>query len=200
MHLLLRSWPSLQLYGWELDRILIDKARDYFGLSDLEKSTHGGGILHVKIGDALSSSSNIPGGYAGIIVDLFAGGKVLPQLEKPETWLELRRKLMVNGRTMVNCGGLNSVTSDRANEINQPKILIEDRDWVHHSTIQAMHSAFGGQVCWKRMPDGIGRNYLALTGPLPDPTSWADSVPSKLASSVKLWNSCAYTQFSNGGA
>ncbi|GAB2273256.1 hypothetical protein Dimus_008056 [Dionaea muscipula] len=81
-HLLLWSWPSLQLDGWELDEILIDKAREYFGLSDLEKYTDAGGRLHIKVGDALSSSTNIPGGYAGIIVDLFSDGKVLPQLEK----------------------------------------------------------------------------------------------------------------------
>lgn len=44
---------------------LIDKAREYFGLSDLEKPTQAGGILNVHIGDALSPSVNIFGGYAG---------------------------------------------------------------------------------------------------------------------------------------
>ncbi|TQE09989.1 hypothetical protein C1H46_004411 [Malus baccata] len=48
--------------------LLIDKAREYLGLSDLEKQTQAGGILNVHIGDALSPSVNIPGGYAGEIL------------------------------------------------------------------------------------------------------------------------------------
>ncbi|KAJ0081509.1 hypothetical protein Patl1_11921 [Pistacia atlantica] len=46
---------------------LIDKARDYFGLSDLEKPTEAGGVLHVCIGDVFSPSETVPGGYAGEI-------------------------------------------------------------------------------------------------------------------------------------
>jgi hypothetical protein len=46
---------------------LIDKAREYLGLSDLEKRTVGGGILNVHIGDVLSQSVNASGGYAGKI-------------------------------------------------------------------------------------------------------------------------------------
>lgn len=79
------------------------------GLSDLEKGTEAGGVLHVCVGDALSPSVTVPGGYAGklfpsywfflvylddiclflanaailgIIVDLFSDGKVLPQLQE----------------------------------------------------------------------------------------------------------------------
>nr|XP_028953903.1 uncharacterized protein LOC103435335 isoform X2 [Malus domestica] len=81
-HLMLDLWPSLQLEGWEIDQILIDKAREYLGLSDLEKRTQAGGVLNVHIGDALSPSVNIPGGYAGIVIDLFSDGKVLPQLQE----------------------------------------------------------------------------------------------------------------------
>jgi hypothetical protein len=47
---------------------LIHKAREYFGLSDLEKHTQAGGILNVHIGDAFSPSVNISGGYAGEIL------------------------------------------------------------------------------------------------------------------------------------
>ncbi|XP_016171181.1 uncharacterized protein LOC107613609 isoform X3 [Arachis ipaensis] len=81
-HLMLHLWPSLQLEGWEIDEILIDKARDYFGLSDLEKTTEGGGILNVHIGDVFIPSENLCRRYAGIVVDLFSEGKVLPQLEE----------------------------------------------------------------------------------------------------------------------
>ncbi|KAF6150825.1 hypothetical protein GIB67_020908 [Kingdonia uniflora] len=80
--LMLDLWPSLKLEGWELDEILIDKAREYLGLADLEKSTQNGGFLRVHIGDALSPSAIVPGGFSGIVVDLFSSGKVLPQLQE----------------------------------------------------------------------------------------------------------------------
>ncbi|KAH7663182.1 S-adenosyl-L-methionine-dependent methyltransferase protein [Dioscorea alata] len=80
--LMLRSWPSLQLEGWEIDGILIEIAREYFGLSGLEKPTEAGGFLSVHIGDALSQSATVPGGFAAIIVDLFCDGKILPQLKE----------------------------------------------------------------------------------------------------------------------
>ncbi|KAA8525055.1 hypothetical protein F0562_007081 [Nyssa sinensis] len=99
-HMMLEVWPSLQLDGWEIDEILIDKARDYLGLSDLEKHTQAGGILRVHVGDALSPSVDVPGGYAGIVIDLFSNGKVLPQLQEVATWFELNDKLMPNGRLM----------------------------------------------------------------------------------------------------
>ncbi|PON51224.1 S-adenosyl-L-methionine-dependent methyltransferase [Parasponia andersonii] len=81
-HLMLDLWPELQLKGWEIDQILIYQAREYFGLSDLEKHTKAGGNLTVHIGDALSPSVKISGGYAGIVVDLFSNGEVLPQLQE----------------------------------------------------------------------------------------------------------------------
>ncbi|XP_030966661.1 proline-rich protein 4-like isoform X1 [Quercus lobata] len=61
---MLDLWPSLQLEGWEIDEILIEKSREYLGLSDLEKRTVAGGILNVHIGDALSQSVNASGGFA----------------------------------------------------------------------------------------------------------------------------------------
>lgn len=50
------EWPYFMLQ-------LIDKARVYLGLSDLEKHTKDGGIVHVHVGDAFAAS--VPGGYAG---------------------------------------------------------------------------------------------------------------------------------------
>lgn len=44
---------------------LIDKVRDYFGLSDLEKPTETGGVLQVHIGDVFSPSEDASGRYAG---------------------------------------------------------------------------------------------------------------------------------------
>ncbi|XP_024967595.1 uncharacterized protein LOC112507297 isoform X1 [Cynara cardunculus var. scolymus] len=183
-HLMLTLWPSLQLHGWEIDEILIDKAREHLGLSDLEKHTEGGGILHVHIGDALSTSSSVSGGYAGIVIDLFSGGEVLPQLQEVQTWLELNDKLMPNGRLMVNCGRRNDtiVNGSIGNE--------NDNIWEKNSTLDVLCKAFPGQVNWKKMAKSEGDNYLALTGPLPDFTMWAAALPHRFSSTIKQWTSC----------
>ncbi|KAB1212909.1 putative spermidine synthase [Morella rubra] len=144
-HLMLDLWPSLQLEGWEIDGILIDKAREYLGLSDLEKRTVAGGILNVHIGDALSKSVNVSGGYAGIIIDLFSGGQVLPQLQEVTTWLELENKLMPNGRLMVNCGGINEA-SVMTDGMLHPRTSSIDDTWVQNSTIKSLTKAFPGKV------------------------------------------------------
>ncbi|XP_043710819.1 uncharacterized protein LOC122659757 isoform X2 [Telopea speciosissima] len=173
-HLMLDLWPSLKLEGWEIDRILIDKAREYFGLSDLEKCTEVGGVLHVHVGDALSSSATVDGGFSGIIVDLFSDGKVLPELQEVSTWLEMSSRLMPHGRIMVNCGGNHVETSIIRDGITFPELSANDGAWLS----------------WKRMAKADGENYLALTGPLPDLNAWSAIVPDYLSSSVKQWRPC----------
>ncbi|KHG08451.1 putative spermidine synthase [Gossypium arboreum] len=184
-HLMLDVWPSLQLEGWEIDEILIDKAREYFGLSNLEKCNDVGGQLQVHIDDAFSHEQHRPSGYAGIIIDLFSDGKVLSQLQEVEIWLELSDRLMPGGRLMVNCGGVSESSLD--GKVQHPSI---DDIWMQNSTIKALAEAFPGQVNWKRMPESQGQNYLALTGPLPDLTSWSAMVPSCLSEAVKQWKHC----------
>ncbi|KAF3950970.1 hypothetical protein CMV_023332 [Castanea mollissima] len=144
-HLMLDLWPALQLEGWEIDEILIEKLREYLALSDLEKRTVAGGILNVHIGDALSQSVNASGGFAGIVVDLFSGGKVLPQLQKVQTWLELNDRLMPNGRLMVNCGGIDEA-ADVIDGVVHPKNSSIDGTWVQNYTIKALSKAFPGKV------------------------------------------------------
>ncbi|XP_058203144.1 uncharacterized protein LOC131317629 isoform X2 [Rhododendron vialii] len=187
-HLMLDLWPSLELHGWEIDQILVDKAREYFALSDLEKRTPTGGILHVCVGDALSPSVNVSGGYAGIVVDLFSDGKVLPQLQEVSTWLELHGKLMPNGRFMVNCGAANDGVSDTTS----PESWSIDRSWVQNSTIRALCQAFPREVGlnWKKMPKEEGENYVALTGPLPDLATWSAVLPDRLSMTVNQWRPC----------
>ncbi|XP_065847872.1 uncharacterized protein [Euphorbia lathyris] len=174
-HLMLSLWPSLHLEGWEIDPILIDKARQHFGLSELEKHNTAGGILHIHIRDALSSSGNDSGRYAG---------KILPQLQEVATWLKLNDRLMAGGRFMVNCGGVYETSS--------PKSV--DENWVNNSTLKALSEAFPGQVSWKRLPETQGANYLALTGPFPDLTLWSTNVPPHpfpLSENVRKWKPCA---------
>ncbi|XP_071686460.1 uncharacterized protein [Rutidosis leptorrhynchoides] len=186
-HLMLSLWPSLQLHGWEIDDILIDKSREHLGLSDLEKPNEDGGVLHVHIGDALSDLTTVSGGYAGIVIDLFAGGKVLPQLQEVQTWLKLHDKLMPNGRLIVNCGGsttANAASTDVENSVNES---VQEQN----STLNTLCKAFPDNVNWKKMPKSDGENYLALTGPLPDLTAWTAALPDRLSSSVVQWKSCS---------
>ncbi|XP_023553706.1 uncharacterized protein LOC111811183 isoform X3 [Cucurbita pepo subsp. pepo] len=183
-HLMLASWPSLQLEGWEIDGILIDKARDFFGLSDLEKHSDDGGILNIHIGDALDPSARISGGYAGIVIDLFSDGDILPQLQQVGKWLELKDRLMVGGRLMINCGG--NVVKVTDNGICS-EVSSTDSFLPRNSVIQALSEAFPKQLCWKKLPKEKGENYVALTGPFPELESWSAVVPEPLRASVKEW-------------
>ncbi|XP_066306470.1 uncharacterized protein [Miscanthus floridulus] len=176
-HLMLKFWPWLQLIGWEIDPMIIELSRDYFGMSDLEKATESGGSLSVHIGDALSPSATVQGGFAGIVVDLFCDGKVIPQLQEVETWLQIAKKLMPDGRIMVNCGG-----ADNEESLSSP--------WVQNPTVKALCSAFPRQLSWKRLSEKESVNYVALTGPLPDLDEWSASVPSELSTKVKQWVPC----------
>ncbi|KAF5956984.1 hypothetical protein HYC85_004209 [Camellia sinensis] len=198
------EWPSNGTSTWLTVTVgpsmypMDVRAREYLGLSDLEKHTSAGGILHVHAGDALSPSVNIPGGYAGIVIDLFSDGKVLPELQEREehqggatvppvaTWLELYEKLMPNGRLMVNCGAAN----DGASNTISPEVSSIDGTWVQNSTIKALCQAFPGHLNWKKMPKEDGENYLALTGPLPDLSMWSAALPNPLSSTVKQWRRC----------
>nr|XP_009398065.1 PREDICTED: uncharacterized protein LOC103982774 isoform X2 [Musa acuminata subsp. malaccensis] len=184
-HIMLKLWPNLHLEGWEIDEILIDMAREYFGLSELEKCTSAGGSLSVHIGDAFSESVRVPGGFAGIIVDLFSDGKILPQLKEVTTWLDIERKLMPQGRIMVNCGGAHAEVSGSGDGTANM-----DGSWIQNSTIKALCQAFPGKLSWKRIAEKDSDNYLALTGPLPDLDAWSAAVPHQLSMNVKDWRTC----------
>ncbi|ERN10844.1 hypothetical protein AMTR_s00027p00243910 [Amborella trichopoda] len=186
-HLMLDLWPSLELEGWEIDEILIDKARKHFYLSDLEKCNEAGGILHVHVGDALSPMAVVPGGFSGIIVDLFSDGKVLPQLQEVSTWLELEKRLMPNGRIMVNCGGAHAEACSSEDENYSIYFSCSEGVSVYNPTITALCTSFPGNLSWRKMEEGESLNYLALTGPPPDLSAWSAAVPSQLSSNIKKW-------------
>ncbi|XP_075510119.1 uncharacterized protein LOC142546336 isoform X3 [Primulina tabacum] len=175
---------------WTSSYWLIDMSRDYLGLSDLEKHNSDGGILKIIIGDVFSPSVGINGGYSGIIVDLFANGKVLPQLEEASTWLELYGKLAPNGRIMVNCGAGQNELLSAGSSVSSSDGSFTDGYWELNATIKALCKAFPGQVNWKKMSRKAGENYLALTGPLPDLGVWSACLPSDLSSRVYQWKIC----------
>ena len=56
------------------------------------------GKLTVHVGDALGQDVTVDGGFAGLIVDLFAEGRVLPALQEPQTWQQLKERLRPGGK------------------------------------------------------------------------------------------------------
>lgn len=124
-----------------------------------------------------------------------------------QTWLDLKDKLMPNGRLMVNCGA-----STNINGLTYTQNSFRE----NNSTLDILCKAFPGQVStffiylivanlsktglllsvdlvqvnWKKTPKSEGDNHLALTGPLPDLTSWAAALPDPLSSNVMQWISC----------
>ncbi|XP_038876688.1 uncharacterized protein LOC120069080 isoform X4 [Benincasa hispida] len=121
----------------------------------------------------------------GIVIDLFSDGKILPQLQQVGMWLDLKDRLMVGGRLMINCGG-NEVVNVTDNGICS-EVSSTDCFWPNNSVIEALSEVFPKQLCWKKLPKEKGENYLALTGPFPELHSWSAVVPEALRASVKEW-------------
>uniref|UniRef100_A0A7N0UVI8 S-adenosyl-L-methionine-dependent methyltransferase n=1 Tax=Kalanchoe fedtschenkoi TaxID=63787 RepID=A0A7N0UVI8_KALFE len=183
-HLLLDSYPHLEIEGWEIDDVLVDKSREFLGLADLETANGEGGVLKVCVGDALLPSEEmaVDGKYAGIIVDLFKEGKVLEEMPDVELWGRVKRRLRPGGRVMVNCGGAENVMADAGSRGGGGGDA-----WVVNLTVQAMWEAFKGELCWKKMPRNEGENYMAMTGGMPELEKWEASVPEKLRAKVWGW-------------
>ena len=71
--------------GWELDPAVVMAARLYMGMDEVEAT----GKLVCHTGDALVPEATIPGGFAGILVDMFANGSCLPALTQVIWWPEV---------------------------------------------------------------------------------------------------------------
>ncbi|CAI5505192.1 unnamed protein product [Closterium sp. Naga37s-1] len=186
--LLLRHYPHLELHGWEIDEHVIQVARTYFDLEELEDGSfaaqqlrpyvpfsdsdtdsnegdytgdekeeqehetrpaaaetgtataeadpsHADGIgrLVAHCGDALSSSATVPGGFAGIIVDLYSRGAVVAPLQREDTWRDLSGRLRQGGKILVNCGG-GCVEGDESVQGDGEAIML--------ATLEAMAAVF----------------------------------------------------------
>ncbi|XP_072998503.1 uncharacterized protein [Typha latifolia] len=171
--LILHLYPDAEIHGWELDPSVISVAREYFGLSKLEKQNPDKLLIH--IGDALQAESR--DGFSGILVDLFAKGSVIPELQEKTTWEELKRRLRKGGRIMVNCGG-------SCVEAEDPR---RDGDLVMEETVKAMREVFADQVFVLNLGQRKEDSCVALTGPLPDLDAWKQSLPSALRCYVDKW-------------
>ena len=78
-------YPTRHMAGWELDPAVVMAARLYMGMEEVEAT----GRLTCHTGDALDPGATVEGGFAGIIVDLFADGHVLPQLTQVGSYFVL---------------------------------------------------------------------------------------------------------------
>eukprot|EP00198_Chlamydomonas_reinhardtii_P011627 XP_001700964.1 methyltransferase [Chlamydomonas reinhardtii] len=168
------------VHGWELDPEVVAAARRHLGMSQLEAA----GQLVVHVGDALSPAAAVPGGFSGIVVDLFGGGRLLPQLTKRAAWEDIRSRLSDGGagsstpsgsgsgcccRLLANLGQSPPTTPGQAGRW-QPEAYTTLRAY------EALEAAFEGEVSLMT----VGGNTLALTGPLPSPEEWPGRLPAAL--------------------
>ncbi|KAF6137029.1 hypothetical protein GIB67_030793 [Kingdonia uniflora] len=172
-NLILRLYPEAEIYGWELDSDVISVGREYFGLSTLENENPD--RLVVYAGDALEA--NVRDGFAGILVDLFSNGSLIPELQDPETWVRLKERLREGGRIMVNVGGSCVKAEDPLRDGN---VVMED-------TLKAMNVVFGHQVFVQSLGNRKADSSIALTGELPNLDMWKEALPSSLRCYVDMW-------------
>lgn len=227
-------WPEIDMHGWELDPGVVQAARKFFDLEELEwkesKETqspleekrfqrrrnssgsygvwadesdevklslfeglrngdgvegHSNGRLRVHIADALKDPNvRVEGGFAGLIVDLFAEGAVIPELQEVDTWQRLRAKLRPGGRIMVNCGGSCVEAAERKDGLER-----KDGDVTMRETVAAIAEAFPGELSVTDLRDQ-GDNSVTLTGPLPDLAMWRDTLPDCLRRGIEGWRPC----------
>jgi hypothetical protein len=173
---LLHFFPDLSVHGWELDPSVIAVARDFFGLAELEKS-HADRLL-VHVGDALEAEA-VPGGFGGVLVDLFANGSVLPALQEAATWRRIGGMVAPGGTVMVNCGG-GCVEAEEEGR---------DGEAVKDATLRAMAAAFGdGMVDMME----VDESWVAMTGPsacapAEATAAWKARLPPELRQYVDMW-------------
>ncbi|KAH9623934.1 hypothetical protein KSS87_010522 [Heliosperma pusillum] len=127
--LILQLYPHVVVHGWELDPAVVDVGREFFGLSRLERDFKD--RLFVYIGDALNA--NVKDGFAGVYVDLFSKGSLVPQLQDTYSWEMLKGKLRKGGRIMVNVGGSCVEAEDSRRD---GKVVMEE-------SLKAMYKVFG---------------------------------------------------------
>ncbi|XP_057418675.1 uncharacterized protein LOC130712878 [Lotus japonicus] len=171
--LLLELYPDAVVHGWELDPSVIQVAREYFNLAKLEREHKR--RLFIYVGDALAAS--VPEGFSGIMVDLFAKGSLLPELQEVATWERLRSCLRKGGRIMVNVGGS---CVEAENRLRDGKVVMEE-------TLKAMKVVFGEKLFVLGLGNRKDDSSLALTGNLPQGDAWKNALQPPLRYYVDLW-------------
>lgn len=152
---------------------MIQVAREYFNLAKLEREHKR--RLFIYVGDALAAS--LPEGFSGIMVDLFAKGSLLPELQEVATWERLSRCLRKGGRIMVNVGGS---CVEAENRLRDGKVVMEE-------TLKAMKVVFGEKLFVLGLGNRKDDSSLALTGNLPQGDAWKNALQPPLRYYVDLW-------------
>ncbi|CAM6126494.1 unnamed protein product [Calypogeia fissa] len=161
------SSGTYNLWADESDEV---KLSLFQGFDQRPGNRHNNGLLRVHIGDALDDQNvAIEGGFSGLIVDLFAEGAVIPELQQIDIWRKLRAKLRPNGRIIVNCGG-SCVEAVEKNGVRK------DGEITARETLAAIADVFKGELSVTYLRDR-GDNSIALTGPPPDLEVWRDTLP-----------------------
>lgn len=150
-------YPSVKMEGWELDPAIVAGGRLWMGLNDVEAS----GSLKVNTADAFEASR--PGGFPGIIVDIFSDGMLLPRLTQPEAWHAIKNMLSKDGgRVMVNLGQTMSARADVA-EAEMTKAAVASLRLVFGQVSLLIIRNMDGGGPEGEMEHGTS-NCLALTG------------------------------------
>ncbi|KAL8041923.1 hypothetical protein ABFX02_09G016200 [Erythranthe guttata] len=172
--IILELHPQTAVHGWELDPSVVAVAREYFGLEKLE-SKHPD-RLFVHTGNALNAS--VKDGFAGILVDLFSKGCVIPELQDAATWEKLKRSLKKGGRMMVNVGG----------SCVEPEDIRKDGSVIMEDTLKAMNRVFpAGELSVLSLDSRKDDSAVALTGEFPDAGEWKKALIKPLRFYVDMW-------------
>lgn len=122
--------------------------------------------------------ASLKDGFAGILVDLFARGSLIPELQDPATWEMLERCLRKGGRVMVNVGG--SCVEAENGKRDHGKAVMEE-------TLKAMRMVFGEKLYVLSLGNRKDDSSIALTGDFPEPDAWKKELPRSLRHYVDLW-------------
>lgn len=172
--IILELHPQTVVHGWELDPSVISVAREYFGLEKLEKKYPD--RLFVNTGNALNAT--VEDGFAGILIDLFSKGCVIPELQDAATWERLKRSLRRGGRMMVNVGG----------SCVEPEDIRKYGSVIMEETLQAMHRVFpAAELSVLSLDNRKDDSSVAMTGEFPDAGEWKKRLNKPLKFYVDLW-------------
>ncbi|GMH35821.1 hypothetical protein BSKO_03689 [Bryopsis sp. KO-2023] len=151
-------YPNRDMVGWEIDPQMVEIGRQWMDLGDVEKN----GNLVINVGDCFSGDAQVPGGFAGIIVNVYTQNCLNSELTQVETMIDLKNRLARGGRILVNLAG-------------DEETMEEARD--------ALMEAFEGEVMFKYATAG---NLIALTGLIPSEKSW-QKLPDALTENSENW-------------
>ncbi|KAG6390872.1 hypothetical protein SASPL_148617 [Salvia splendens] len=162
--------PDAAIHGWELDPSVLAVSREYFGLEKKYSER-----LKIYMGNALNAGEKEK--FAGILIDLFSKGCVIPELQDAATWEKLRRSLRKGGRMMVNVGG----------SCVEPEDIRRDGKVIMEETLRAMYEVFGRDVYVLSLDNRKDDSAVAMTGGMPDTAEWRKKLPRPLMFYVDMW-------------